>query len=72
MACGNRHEAIFPDDQDRRCFLHALGQACGRTGREVLAWVLMGNHYHLLPHTPEPNLVVGMKWLKTPTSKPWR
>ncbi len=24
----------------------------------------MGNHYHLLIQTPEPNLVVGMKWLQ--------
>ena len=28
------------------------------------AWVLMGNHYHLLIETPEPNLVAGMKWLQ--------
>ncbi len=28
------------------------------------AYVLMGNHYHLLLETPEPNLVVGMKWLQ--------
>jgi putative transposase len=24
----------------------------------------MGNHYHLLVQTPEPNLVAGMKWLQ--------
>ncbi len=24
----------------------------------------MGNHYHLLVETPEPNLVAGMKWLQ--------
>jgi hypothetical protein len=24
----------------------------------------MGNHYHLLLETPEPNLVAGMKWLQ--------
>lgn len=64
MARGNRREAIFRDDDDRRFFLHALGQACGRTGWEVLAWVLLGNHYHLVLHTPEPNLVSGMQWLQ--------
>ena len=64
MARGNRREAIFRDDEDRRFFLHALGQACERTGWEVLAWVLLGNHYHLVLHTPEANLVEGMKWLQ--------
>ena len=64
MARGNRREVIFMDDDDRRFFLHALGQACERTGWRVLAWVLMGNHYHLFIQTPEPNLSAGMKWLQ--------
>jgi putative transposase len=46
MARGNRREAIYTDDEDRRFFLHALGQACERTGWRVHAWTLMGNHYH--------------------------
>ena len=25
----------------------------------------MSNHYHLALHTPEPNLVEGMKWLQS-------
>lgn len=44
MARGNRREAIFRGDDNRRFFLHALGQACERTGWRVLAWVLMGSH----------------------------
>ena len=64
MARGNRREAIFHDDDDRRFFLHTLGQACERTGWRVHAWVLMGNHYHLFLQTPEPNLVAGMSWLQ--------
>jgi putative transposase len=24
----------------------------------------MGNHYHILVETPEPNLVAGMKWMQ--------
>ena len=24
----------------------------------------MGNHYHLLLETPEPNLVAGMRWFQ--------
>jgi putative transposase len=64
MARGNRREAIFLDDEDRRIFLHSLGEACGMTGWRVHAWVLMGNHYHLMIETPEANLVEGMKWLQ--------
>jgi putative transposase len=64
MARGNRREAIFLDDDDRRFFLKTLSEACGRTGWRVHAWVLMGNHYHLFIETPEGNLVEGMKWLQ--------
>ena len=64
MARGNRRESIFLDDDDRRFFLKALGEACGMTGWRVHAWVLMNNHYHLLLETPEPNLVSGMQWLQ--------
>ena len=64
MARGNRREAIFHDDDDRRFFLHTLSQACEMTGWQVQAWVLMSNHYHLFIQTPEPNLVAGMAWLQ--------
>ena len=64
MARGNRREAIFRDADDRRFFLKTLAQSCEMTGWRVHAWVLMGNHYHLLFQTPEPNLVAGMKWLQ--------
>jgi REP element-mobilizing transposase RayT len=64
MARGNRREAIFLDDEDRRFFLHALGQACQMTGWRIHAWILMNNHYHLFVETPEPNLVSGMQWLQ--------
>ena len=64
MARGNRREKIFLDDDDRRFFLHTLSEACGKTGWRVHAWVLMGNHYHLLIETPEGNLSAGMKWLQ--------
>lgn len=65
MDRGDRSEPIFHDHEDRRRFLLALGQACGRTGWRVHAFVLMGNHYHLLLETPEPNLSRGMHWLQT-------
>ena len=64
MARGDRREAIFRDDLDRRMFLAVLEDACGRTGWLCHAYVLMGNHYHLVIETPEANLVTGMAWLQ--------
>ena len=64
MDRGDRLEAIYEDDRDREMFLHTLGQACERTGWRIHAYVLMGNHYHLLLETPEPNLCAGMKWMQ--------
>ncbi|MBA2435972.1 MAG: transposase, partial [Chthoniobacterales bacterium] len=62
---GDRREAIFRDDLDRRRFLSTLGETCGRTGWRVHAFVLLTNHYHLLVQTPQPNLVAGMRWLQS-------
>ena len=44
---GDRREAIFKDDADRRRFLETLGEVCARTGWRVHAFVLMGNHYQM-------------------------
>jgi putative transposase len=64
MARGNQGQPIFKDDKDRERFLETLQEACKKTGWLVQAYVLMGNHYHLLLATPEGNLVAGMKWLQ--------
>src|SRR5580658_5246803 len=63
MNRGDRREAIFKDDRDRQTFLAALAEACAKTGWEVHALCLMGNHFHLVVETPQGNLVAGMKWL---------
>ena len=63
MNRGDRREAIFKDDTDRRLFLETLGEACAKTGWVVHAYCLMGNHFHLVLETPLANLVAGMKWL---------
>ncbi len=57
-------EAIFEDAADRSEFLAILGLCCQRHGWLVHAWVLMGNHYHLLLETPQPNLSSGMRVLQ--------
>jgi REP element-mobilizing transposase RayT len=64
MARGNHAQEVFGDDIDRKLFLETLGEACERTGWRIHAYVLLGNHYHLLVETPEANLVAGMKWLQ--------
>ena len=64
MCRGNRQEPVFRDSYDNEIFLDTLGEASVRCGWRVHAFVLMGNHYHLLLETPEPNLVAGMQWLQ--------
>ena len=62
MSRGDRQEAIFLDDEDRRRFLKTLGEASEKAGWQVHAYCLMGNHFHLVLETPQPTLVAGMKW----------
>ena len=62
---------MFESADDRLVFLSRLGEACGSCGWRVHAWVLMGNHFHLLLETPLPNLVAGMKWLLGTFSQGW-
>ena len=51
--------------------LDTLGEACEKTGWQVHAYCLMSNHFHRVLETPEPYLVLGMKWLLgTYTSRP--
>src|SRR5579859_1201305 len=59
---GDRREAIFRDDADRKLFVSTLEKACEKTGWQVHAYCLMSNHFHLVVETPRGNLVAGMKW----------
>jgi putative transposase len=63
MNRGDRREDIFLSEIDRRDFIKTLGEACEKTGWQVHAYCLMGNHFHLVLETPEANLVSGMRWL---------
>ena len=62
-ARGDRQEPIFDDDGDRLAFLDLLAKEVLQQGWKLYAFCLMGNHYHLLLETPEPNLVQGMRRL---------
>ena len=42
----DRRESIFEDDDDRRLFLEAVGEACAKTDWQIHAWCLMNNHFH--------------------------
>jgi len=63
MNRGDHREAIFKDDLDYEKFLQTLGEACQKALWQVHAYCLMFNHFHLVIETPQPTLVVGMKWL---------
>ena len=60
---GNEKREIFRGDDDRRDLLRGLGRVVRVCRWRVHAYVLMGNHYHLLLETPEPNLSWGMRQL---------
>jgi putative transposase len=71
MARGDGGKPVFETDLDRKAFLSRLGEVCTSHGWRVHAWVLMGNHFHLLLETPEANLASGMKYLLGTFSQAW-
>jgi len=62
-ARGDRREAIYEDDADRRLFLDILGETATDFNWLVHSYCLMTNHYHLLVETPDGNLSAGMRQL---------
>jgi len=62
-ARGNERRAIYREQSDRAHLLELLGELTERFGLRVHAYVLMGNHFHLLVETPEANLSRAMQWL---------
>lgn len=60
---GDAGEDIFRDDTDRKALLHVLEHVIVHMRWRCHAYCLMGNHYHLLIETTEPNLARGMRQL---------
>ena len=60
---GNERALMFRDDRDREWFLEIMGGVAGRYRWRVLAYCLVGNHFHLLVMTLEPMLARGMRQL---------
>jgi putative transposase len=71
MARGDGGKAIFIEKEDHLLFLHWLSRVCESHGWRVHAWVLMGNHFHILLETPEANLVSGMRILLGSFGQAW-
>jgi len=58
---GNRQESIFVSDSDRAALLRTIGDAMMRFDGRLLAFCLMGNHYHLVLRTERANLSQTMR-----------
>ncbi|MGD8522842.1 MAG: transposase [Desulfobacterales bacterium] len=63
MSRGNEGKDIYFDDDDRHMFLDVVEHSSERFEIDVFAYVLMGNHYHLLIRTNRANLSKAMQWL---------
>jgi REP element-mobilizing transposase RayT len=68
-ARGNAKQSVFHDDDDRKRFLLLLARQVNHLQWCLHAYCLMGNHYHLLLETPEPNLSRGMQTLNSAYSQ---
>jgi putative transposase len=51
-ARGNNRQPIYLDEIDRRTFVSMLGRVAKKHAWAVLAYCLMGNHYHLIARVP--------------------
>jgi REP element-mobilizing transposase RayT len=60
---GDRREAIYEDDEDRKRFLDTVAEVAERYNWVCHAYCLMTNHYHLVAETVEGNLSQGMRHL---------
>ena len=61
MTRGNARQDIVQHDDDRARLLTDLERSVLRFGWEVLGFVILNNHLHLLLKTPQPNLAKGMQ-----------
>src|SRR5436190_16688153 len=53
---GDRCEPIFADDRDRGALMACVATGLSRFNAGLLAYCLMGNHYHFVLQTREANL----------------
>jgi REP element-mobilizing transposase RayT len=60
---GNGQEMIYREEADWKAFLGIMSDVASEFGWRIYTYCLMGNHYHLLLETPQPNLSQGMQEL---------
>jgi len=60
---GNNRARIYHDRRDYAHFLELVKQMREMFRVQVYAYVLMGNHYHLLIRTPDANASRAIQWL---------
>jgi len=63
LSRGNERNPIFKNDSDRQLFTKTLEESAELAGVEVIAYVLMDNHYHIIIGTPNANLTYFMRHL---------
>jgi putative transposase len=61
---GNRRQATYDDNADRRRYLWGISDVSKRFGWHVYSWCQMSNHDHFIVETPDDNLSRGMQRLK--------
>lgn len=61
VARGNERSHIYTDDHDREGFLSEVERIAHRLQWQLVAYCLMGNHYHLLVRTANGDLCRGMR-----------
>ena len=60
---GDRREPIYRSDADRLMHLAVIAQTMSRFDGQLVAYCLMGNHFHLVLHTRQANLSRLMRHL---------
>lgn len=65
MNRGASRQVIYKDNSDKLKFLNILEKVIKTYHIEIHAYCLMDNHYHLLVHTPYPNLSEAMRQLNS-------
>jgi putative transposase len=68
-AHGSDNRYLFLCERDRVDFLERLGDTLWRREIELLAYVLMGNHYHALVRIPDARLSEALQRLHTEYSR---
>jgi REP element-mobilizing transposase RayT len=60
---------LFPAAEDRKDFLERIALVCARFELALLAYVLLGNHYHLILDLPDARVSRALQWLHTEYSR---